>query len=404
MKPNAVDQSEQGLGTAHFLGTRSRLLLWLSLGLSVSAAFVLGIAVGHYRIPPFGTIHSAKAVVSAWVRGDTEQSGSRGEQEIMEIAFVDPVSDTALYYPPVNSLAELRAANERILMRREGFEAAYEDLELIDATQLERAPSLQPVIRVRFRYQKREYEAFAYGRLPQGCPVAGWASLIIPGSLLNQSFAIATNDPSNYHFGILDGIAPLQGAAYVLVKPNEDFRAWHNGDGKKLSGNFIWNWHLNRGGSYSVSYLVEGLAIAKWMKGCFDRTLVAGLSQGGAAAMLNALQSQPDRAIVAAGYSVLSGDAEWSGHNQLIAVPGYARLHDPQGLLGALQDSPTQWLFTYGKSETGIYRIEAYDGPTKRLLEHLERVNVVVHPGEHVFPVQEIANWLSRPIDSAKDQ
>ena len=74
------------------------------------------------------------------------------------------------------------------------------------------------------------------------------------------------------------------GGVYTFIKPNEDFLAWHDGNGKKLSGDFIWNWHLNREGSYSVSYLVQSLAFTKWMKGCFKKTLIAGLSQGGAAA------------------------------------------------------------------------------------------------------------------------
>jgi hypothetical protein len=365
------------------------------LGLLVTGALVVGIAVGHYRIPPFGTLHAVKTAVFDLVRG-VERSEFRGDREI-EIAFTDPVSETSLYHPPITSLTGVRATNDRIRMLRDGFETAYEDLKLLDATQVTRGPSLQPVIRVRFSYQRREYEAFAYGRLPASCPSAGWASLVIPGSGVNQSFAIAAADPSNYHYGILDGIAPLHGAVYVLIKPNEDFRAWHNGDGKKLSGNFIWNWHLNRDASYSVSYLVESLAIAKWMKGCFDRTLVAGLSQGGAAAMLNAIQSQPDRAIVASGISVLFGDAEWSDHNQLIAVPGYFKLHEPEGLLGALQDSPTEWLFSWGESEGDFYGLEAHDGPTKRLLEHHKRVSVVVHRGGHIFPSKEIAAWLAQP-------
>ena len=53
---------------------------------------------------------------------------------------------------------------------------------------------------------------------------------------------------------------------YTLIKPNEDILAWHDGQGHKVHGNYIWNWHLNRAGSYSVSYLVQSLAFAKWMK------------------------------------------------------------------------------------------------------------------------------------------
>ena len=187
----------------------------------------------------------------------------------------------------------------------------------------------------------------------------------------------------------------MRGGILTLIKPNEDFLAWHDGNGKKLSGDFIWNWHLNREGSYSVSYLVQSLAFTKWMQGCFDRTLVAGLSQGGAAAMLNALQSEPDLAIVASGSSVINDLAEWSGHSQLIGVPGYRALSRPEYLVDRLKQSPAQWFFSWGKQEIGTYRIEAEEQRTAEVIRMLPNVTTAVHDEGHVFPVQEIRSFLA---------
>ena len=131
-----------------------------------------------------------------------------------------------------------------------------------------------------------------------------------------------------------------------MIKANEDYLAWHDGDGGKLTGEFIWNWHLNREGSYSVSYLVQSLALTKWLKGCSEEVILAGLSQGSAAVMLNALQSYPRAAIVASGVSLITSDTEWSGHNQIISVPGYAELYEEDNLLSALERTPTQWFFS----------------------------------------------------------
>ena len=164
-------------------------------------------------------------------------------------------------------------------------------------------------MKVRFSYQSREYESFAYGTLPEACTETVTASLIIPGSGLNQSLGIATGDTANYHNGILNALND-GGAIYTFIKPNEDFLAWHDGKGNKINGSFIWNWHLNREGSYSVSYLVKSIAFTKWMKGCFGKTIVAGLSQGGLAALVNAIQSHPTMVVVASGHTLLNNMAE----------------------------------------------------------------------------------------------
>jgi len=184
---------------------------------------------------------------------------------------------------------------------------------------------------------------------------------------------------------------------FTLIKPNEDFLAWHDGNGKKLGGDFIWNWHLNREGSYSVSYLVQSLAFTKWMQGCFGKTLVAGLSQGGAAAMLNALQSEPSQAIVAAGHSIISGDAEGSRHNQLILFPSYpADLSRPEYLESRLGQSPTQWFFSWGSRETGIFKIEAEERRTAKVISDLSNVSISIFDGRHVFPGAEIESWIKK--------
>jgi hypothetical protein len=184
------------------------------------------------------------------------------------------------------------------------------------------------------------------------------------------------------------------GEIFTLIKPNEDFLAWHDGTGRKMTGDFIWNWHLNRYGSYSVSYIVQSLAITKWLKQCAGAVILAGLSQGGAAVMLNAFQSHPHAAIVASGASLITSDAEWSGDSQIIAVPGYAELYEEDNLFLALERTPTQWFFSWGLRERGTYKIEAVEGKTAQAIDGLTNVEVVTHEEGHVFPVEDIKDWL----------
>lgn len=355
--------------------------------------FAYGVGVGHYQWPPFWQIEEVKNTLTQLLPERAVEY--RGEAELLVYAFTDPVEETDLYYPPITDLEGIRRANDRIFMLRQGFETAYEDLQVLAAEQLNQPQGVVPVVRVRFEYQDREHEAFAYGRLPPVCEGNNSASLIIPGSGLNQSLGIATGDKANYHHGILDALNAGGGEIFTLIKPNEDFLAWHDGNGKKLSGDFIWNWHLNREGSYSVSYLVQSLAFMKWMQDCFDRAMVAGLSQGGAAAMLNALESRPDLAIVSSGHSIVNNLAEWSGPGQLIGVPGLGALSTPHHLADRLAHTQTQWFFSWGTKERGTYKIEANEERTATVISHLPNVRTVIHDDGHIFPVEAIQIFLA---------
>ncbi len=347
--------------------------------------FSYGVGVGHYKWPPFGALQTLARSVP---------HKCTSKEEMLRNAFRDPVNEKELYFPAIDSLSGIREANERLFIRRDGFETAYENIQLLGADQLQRANGLQPVVRIRFSFLEREYEAFAYGELPDSNSSTR-ASLVIPGSGLNQSLGIATDDPKNYHHGILDALSE-GGAIFTFIKPNEDLLAWHDGKGKKLRGEGIWNWQLNRDGSYSVSYVVNSLAFMKWMKSCFSETIVAGLSQGGAATLSNALQSQPTFAIVASGSSILFNELDLSSSDQLIGFPDFVKLSNPSSLLAALQASPTSFLFSWGREETDYYKIEAEQLITAKLIEPLANVEVAIHDAGHVFPVVPIRQWLSK--------
>ena len=362
----------------------------------LSAALILtwvcGLVVGHHKWLPFSALGEVR---SALLSGQPARAAEYlGDQELLQYAFTDPVHDGVLYYPPITSLTGIHDANERIFMERDGFKTAYNTLIILDAEQIPRGPASQPVVRVSFSYQGRVHEAFAYGTLPSGSSGEGTASLIIPGSGLNQSLSIAQDDPKNYHHGIMTALKSWGGDIYIFIKPNEDFLAWHDGNGHKLSGNFIWNYHLNRGGSYSVSYLVQTMAMTKYLKANYEKTVVAGLSQGGAATLINALQTHPTLAIVASGYSVINDLVEWSGHNQIIGVPGYGALNSPDNVRSALKNTPTEFLFTFGRAESGTYRIEAEEGRTAKELASLANIEFAVHDKGHVFPTAKISAFL----------
>lgn len=147
-----------------------------------------------------------------------------------------------------------------------------------------------------------------------------------------------------------------------------------------------------------MSYLVQSLAFTKWMKSCFNKIVVAGLSQGGAAAMLNALQSKPTVAIVASGHSVINEKAQWSGFGGLVAVPGYAELYHAVTLRKKLQATTTMWLFSWGHGEKGTYKIEAEERCTAKEIGVLANVSIVIHEFGHTFPIMFIQKFIKNHL------
>lgn len=317
---------------------------------------------------------------------------------LLRFAFPDSVAGGWLLEKPIESVSDIRIFNNSIFMLAENFEHCYNCIVVQGAVQLSDATASKQAVRVTFTYQGRKHYSLAYGQLPESCSGQGDSALIIPGSGFNQSTAINAKEPANYHDGILNALAEVP-HVYTFVKPNEDALAWHNGSGAKLTGDMIWNYHINRGGSYSVSYLAQSLAFVKWMKGCFGKTVVAGVSQGGGATMLNALQSKPTLAIVSSGHSLLFDQVEWAGSNQLVNVPGYSRLAKASHLVDSLGNSPTKWLFTWGRGDTDFYKIESDSRFTANHIEPLHNVDVTIHDGGHVFPVEEIRLFINQNLN-----
>lgn len=280
-------------------------------------------------------------------------------------------------------------------MKTDDFEQAYDNIVQLEVKTILLNDGKTSVVKLDFIYYRDTLDTYAYGRIPN-FDNAKIGALIIPGSGHNQSEGIALNDSLNYHYGIMDALAFKQANVFTMIKPNEDILAWHNGQGKKLNGNYIWNWQVNHEGSYSVSYLVQSLAWIKWLKTRYKRTIVVGLSQGGAATMLNALQSKPDIAILSSGHSCVGELALGNGHDQLLAVPGYGKLFLLDTLVAKLKVIPTQWLFTWGKKEEGLYRLEAEKGYTANPVDHLDNVVCVFHEGGHEFPKKEIIQFLQQ--------
>lgn len=248
-----------------------------------------------------------------------------------------------------------------------------------------------PIIKVDFKHKDivEVRTAYMYGEI--GNHTKNTAALIIPGSGHNQSLGIHTGVQDNYHCCLAQKIPGL--TVFVQVKPNEDFRAWGNSLGK-VNTDFYVNWHLNRGGSYSASYIIEAAALHKFLKSYFEKTALLGLSQGGHAALITTYLEPPDILVISSGHSVITDSVLWSGHNQII-IPGIDNVVNTKYIIDDLE---IPILLTYGKEEIGLYKIEANTKKTCESYSSKQNVECLIHNGGHVFPEVEILEFLNRNI------
>jgi hypothetical protein len=354
----------------------------------VIGAFAYGVGVGLYRWPPFHTLKRAQdALIDSWTKRTLDD-----ERALLRAAFTDPLIDTDLIHPPVTTLAGIREANASMLLPSDQFYDAYAQLQLVDAAPLAIDRGATRLLKVTYTLAGRRYDAYAYAVNTQDSARA--AALVIPGTGLNQSSAIHRNEGANYQSGVTAALGSSV-ATFVLIKPNEDCLAFHDGR-RKLNQGFFINWLLNAGGSYSAHYIANSLAITKYLQRKYRAVAVIGLSQGGYAALLNSIQSRPDVAVIASGFSVGTRDMP-ARHDQII-IPGLQSRLGDGAIRSRMQEIATRFLFTYGRDEVGRYGIEATEQPTCEYFSELPNVECRIHEDGHAFPADILREFLRREL------
>jgi predicted esterase len=325
----------------------------------------------------------------------TSLQTERGEIMVYS-AFSDVLYGGPQLYPKSTTLEAVNKRLLEMLLPTDYFFAAYSKLEILEHSRYKLEESSSQVLSVSYRIRDRFLLGHAYFK--SGGPEPGeakCAALIIPGSGLNQSTGIYKRDHNNYHYDIA-GVVGKYCDVFVYVKPNEDFLAIHNGP-KKLGRESIVNYLINNGGSYSSLYLVHALAIVKHLRAVYDKVVVVGLSQGGKAAMLNALQSHPDGAVVASGFSIFEETFARGGQGQIL-IPRLNEYYGIEKALEIMKQSRTKYLFTYGLKDSGVlYQIEARERCTCIFFKSLGNVTCLSHehPDGHKFPERDVEHFLA---------
>ncbi len=345
----------------------------------LAGSFIWGLATIQYKIVPYKQILYLLDVFKS--EDDSNQSPS-----VLDQHFVAKLSTRdSLKYPPIKKLEELYS---RIDNYRLDIDALADSFDRIEVRGFNVS---QHVLAVTYQLDEKIDTAFAYLNPSSIKKNKEVGILIIPGSGTNQSSAIYYDIGNNYQKSI-DNLVKEYGDAIILVKPNEDFLAIHNGKNKISEVSYV-NYLLNVGSSYSYYYLVQSMAIMKYIKSNYDQSVVCGLSQGGVAALLNALQSSPDKAVIASGFSTLKDFPYRSGLDQIV-IPDHKSIYNSRDIKEMIRNSSTQFLFTWGLEEKTIHGSDAKQMISAKLFAGLSNVVTFSHPGGHSYFEPAIVDFI----------
>jgi hypothetical protein len=341
--------------------------------------YSLGIVTSHYQLLPVRLIKTFKKTIQGI--GDSVDNSTLSQHFSGKLSTRDK-----LLYPKISSLEQLTNRVNSWVVNIDTIENVYSNIELIHSSFHLNTFSLI------YSWNNKRDTVHAYYRQTNKDTNRNVGISIIPGSGNNQSSAMYYDEKNNYQSNI-DNIAQTYGDIFILIKANEDFLAIHNGDNKIEEKSYV-NYLINKGGSYTSYTLMQGLALSKYVKSKYDEYFICGLSQGGKMALIIALQSNPQKAVIASGYSILMDNVYLSGHNQLI-IPNISNVYNPVRIKDYIYKSNTQFLFTFGAEESGIYGEEVQKGLTSKFFTGLLNVKVVNTPEGHVYYEPEISRWLA---------
>jgi hypothetical protein len=307
--------------------------------------------------------------------------------EVFKIIFTDELMPDQIL-PEIKDANELHQVLDSWLVPADSFEFAYQKI-ILGTPQELRAN----IWELPFQYRGRDMVSRFYKKKSQFSDKKE-GFLVIPGSGSNRSYQIFNNTGEERENQIDENLSKF-GDCFIQIKPNESAFALHH-KGKKLNSEGIYANLINQGGSYSAYYLLKTLALSKFLKTEYAHLNIAGLSQGGYATLLVSLQAKPQKAVVASGYSVLFDEIEIAGINQII-MPGMKKWANAATIRDSLQKSPTQFLFTYGKIENDIYKVEAFDHTTEKYFENLNNVKFGFHERNHRYDYQMTNDFFAKP-------
>ena len=341
--------------------------------------FFLGIVVSINKLFPFN--HFVYLKNHSYKIFQTKDNFSLFN-EIGRYAFTEKlINEKYLINKPINSIDEITQSIQKISYPIKNiWEFKYQN-KYYEINQT----NLKNIYKLKTKMNNETIETFVH-RISKG---NRQAILFIPDGSHNLAFNISKNLKNK--IGNLEFLKE-EFDIFLYIKPNSGVRAIHNGN-KRLNQNHLTGWMIENGYSYSSSYLLETFFLTDYLKNNYDTVTVMGLSQGGLASMYNCLFTNPDRCIVASGYSVLNHKYSWKDIGGLI-IPNIYEKIDINFIKENISKNKTKYMFTWGIKEVAKYSVEAHLNLTCKNFKDLN-IDCIIHDGGHELPKSQIIKFLN---------
>jgi hypothetical protein len=306
--------------------------------------------------------------------------------------FLEPtVEKNDLLFEPLTSLEELSAVLDSYTVRFSDVQYSHIQIN----THTSSTTDDRPILKLDYSLGSKNLTAYSYQIQKKANDSI--AFLVIPGTGTNQSSAIFHADLENYHGDIVNTLKTY-GDVQVLLKKNEDGIALHDGYGK-LTKQALISSLISRGGSYGALYLADGMALLKYLNALYSKVFVIGLSQGGEAAFILSLLSNPYGCITSSGYSVFWNDVYPSDLDGLLMFERNALLNI-ESIKATINRQSTKYLLTYGTQDYTTYTMveEALSNTTCSVLADLPNVRCSMGDHGHIFPKDRIVKFIMEGI------
>lgn len=204
-----------------------------------------------------------------------------------------------------------------------------------------------PIVYLPYTLLNKHGTAYCFRHIDSNANHCRNAFLIVPGTGKNEGWNITQGTGYHNTYCYVKNACKNYGDVYTFIKPNEEHRAIH-WNGKKLDNEYV-NWYLTTQYTYyGVNYLIEMIALIKYMKTKYDKVFLLGLSEGGYAAALCLMYEEPHAAMISGGYTI-----QW---DTLLLVKDILRTRfdalvdsfDKVKVKNRFANINTQILFTYG--------------------------------------------------------
>lgn len=236
------------------------------------------------------------------------------------------------------------------------------------------------------------------------------AFLIIPGSLANQtSDVIRGTGYHNLNCYVKNTLQKF-GDVFILCKPLEDYRAlqWN---GKKFNSKdyvtpglrYIYDYLDSINHPYGTNYLIEVLSMLKYMNQHYKKVVLLGCSMGGYSALLGALNSEVDGAMIASGYSIHFDDIPALQFSVTQLFKNLPLLYTDSLIKNKLSESRTEYLFSYADQEDYWYQLEHDTQLTENFVGPLPNCAYFYNFNFHSFPPCSVLDtFIQRVSDKPK--